>query len=134
MELGIYTFVDRTPDPVTGHTISAAQAADEFFPAYADVMTRLGEERGWPPMTRQQYDALLSPRGALIVGSPRQVIDKILFQHEVFGHHRFLAQLSVGTMPHDRILRAIELFGTEVAPVVRKEIESRAGSVTSPVR
>jgi alkanesulfonate monooxygenase SsuD/methylene tetrahydromethanopterin reductase-like flavin-dependent oxidoreductase (luciferase family) len=66
---------------------------------------------------------LRSPRGALFVGTPQEVVDKILFQHEIFGHQRFLMQISVGTMPHRNVLRAIELFGTEVAPRVRKEIE-----------
>jgi probable LLM family oxidoreductase len=99
---------------------TSRQAADDFFPGYADVMTRLGRERGWPAMTRQQYEALRSPRGALAVGSPQEVADKILAQHEIFGHQRFLAQLNVGAMPHDKLLRAIELLGTEVAPIVRR--------------
>jgi probable LLM family oxidoreductase len=104
---------------------SSQQAADEFFPSYAEMMGRIGRERGWSPMTRQQFEALRSPRGALLVGSPQEVIDKILFQHEIFGHQRFLAQLSVGPMPHDRLMRAIELFGTVVAPAVRQEIARR---------
>jgi probable LLM family oxidoreductase len=106
---------------------SSQQAADEFFPSYAEMMGRIGQERGWSRMTRQQFEALRSPRGALLVGSPQEVIDKILFQHEIFGHQRFLAQLSVGPMPHDRILRSIELFGTAVAPIVRQEIARRSG-------
>ncbi len=65
---------------------SSRQAADEFYPPYADVMTRIGRERGWPPTTRQQYEAQLTRRGALVVGSPSEVIDKILFQHEIFRH------------------------------------------------
>ncbi len=100
---------------------TSQQAADEFFPGYADVMTRIGRERGWPPTTRQQFESLRSPRGALAVGSPQQVIDKLLFEHEIFGNDRFLAQMSVGTMPHDRIMHSIELFGTQVAPIVRRE-------------
>src|SRR3954462_11775352 len=102
------------------------RAADEFFPAYAAMMTRIGRERGWPPMTRPQFDQLRSPRGALVVGSPREVAEKILFQHDLFGHDRFLAQMSVGTLPHAQAMRAIELLGTEVAPVVRAEIARRA--------
>ena len=62
------------------------------------------------------------PHGALLVGSPQQVIDKILYEYELFKHTRFLAQIGVGTMPHDKLLRAIELFGTVVAPAVRKAI------------
>ena len=72
-------------------------------------------------MNRHQFEALRSPGGALAVGSSQEVIDKILFQHELFGHQRFLAQMSVGTMPHDRIMRSIELLGTWIAPVVRRD-------------
>jgi probable LLM family oxidoreductase len=102
------------------------QAADEFFPSYAYVMTKIGRERGWPPPTREQFETLRSPRGSLLVGSPQEVIDKILFQYKIFGHQRFLAQMSVGTMPHARVMRSIELLGTKVAPVVRRETEAIA--------
>ena len=95
------------------------QAADEAFPPYAEAMSRIGRERGWPPTTRAQYDAMRAPRGALAIGSPQEVIDKILFQHALFQHDRYLAQLTVGTMPHRGVMRAIELLGTEVAPAVR---------------
>lgn len=101
------------------------QASDEFFPAYSQVMTQLGQERGWPPTTRQQFEALRNPREALAVGSPQEVIDKILFQHELFRHDRYLTQFSVGTMPHRRIMRSIELMETKVAPVVRAETARR---------
>ena len=90
------------------------------------MMNRIGRERGWPPMTREQFDALRAPRGALLVGSPQEVAEKILFQHELFGHQRFLAQMSVGPMPHDEVMRSIELLGTEVAPLVREELARRA--------
>jgi probable LLM family oxidoreductase len=115
--------VARLPVSINSHAYVAdtsQQAADEFFPPYAEAMTRIGRERGWPPTTRQHFEASRSPHGALIVGSPQEVIDKILYEHELFGHQRFLAQLSVGTMPHDRIMHAIELLGTQVAPVVRR--------------
>ena len=104
---------------------TTAHAADEFFPPYSMLMSRIGRERGWPPMSRAQFDALCGPRGALLVGSPEQVVEKILYQHQIFGHDRFLAQLTVGTMPHDRVMRAIELFGREVAPAVRSELRMR---------
>ena len=110
---------------INSHTYiadSSQQAADEFYPAYADVMSRIGRERGWQPMQRDHYEMMREPHGALLVGSPQQVIDKILYEYELFKHTRFLAQLGVGTMPHDKILRAIELFGTIVAPAVRKAI------------
>ncbi|GAC1552646.1 MAG: LLM class flavin-dependent oxidoreductase [Herpetosiphon sp.] len=113
---------------INGHAFvgdTSQQAADDFFPSYAHVMTKLGRERGWPPMTRAQFDSLRSLRGSLAVGSPEQVIEKILFQHELFGHQRFLAQMSVGTMPHAKVMHAIELMGTRVAPVVRAEVKRR---------
>ncbi|MBF6611689.1 MAG: LLM class flavin-dependent oxidoreductase [Chloroflexi bacterium] len=115
----------RLPVSINSHTYvaeSSAQARDDFFPAYATVMNRIGRERGWPSITRQQFDALCSPRGALLVGSPSEVVEKILFEHELFGHERFLAQVSVGPMPHANIMRAVELLGTEVAPAVRKAL------------
>ncbi len=96
------------------------QARDEFYPAYAEVMGRIGKERGWPPLTRDQFEASTQKEGAVLVGSPQEVIDKILYEYELFGNTRFLAQMSLGTMPHDKILRAIELLGSEVAPEVRK--------------
>jgi probable LLM family oxidoreductase len=100
------------------------RAAGEAFAPFATTMNRIGRERGWPPMTRQQFDASRTVRGANAVGSPDEVIEKILFQHRIFGHHRFLLQMTVGTLPHDKVLRSIELLGTRVAPVVRREIAS----------
>jgi alkanesulfonate monooxygenase SsuD/methylene tetrahydromethanopterin reductase-like flavin-dependent oxidoreductase (luciferase family) len=105
---------------------TSQEAANAFFPAYAEAMSRIGRERGWPPTTRQQFDASITPRGALAVGSPQQVIEKILFQHEVFRHDRYLAQLAVGTMPHRQMMRAIELMGGTVAPAVRKALGAKA--------
>lgn len=108
---------------INSHTYIAdtsQQAADEFYPPYAEVMTRIGRERGWPPTNRQQFNASISPQGALLVGSPQQVIDKILYEYELFGNTRFLAQMSIGAMPHKKILHAIELLGTKVAPAVKK--------------
>jgi probable LLM family oxidoreductase len=105
---------------------TSERAGDEFFPSYAAMMNRIGRERGWTGITRQDFDALRTPRGALVVGSPEAVVEKILFQHEIFGHQRFLAQMSVGSLPHDRVLRSIELLGTKVAPAVRDEIARRS--------
>ena len=105
---------------------TSQQASDEFFPTYAAMMNRIGRERGWPPMSRAQFEAGRSPRGALLVGSPEQVTEKILFEHELFGLDRFMAQISVGTIEHSRVMRAIELFGTEVAPAVHKELMRRS--------
>lgn len=101
-------------------------ALDAAFPPFALMMNRIGEERGWPPMSRSQFDASCTLRGANFVGSPQQIIDKILFQHELFGHSRFMLQFSVGSLPHETVMRSIELFGTEVAPAVRKAIGTRS--------
>jgi probable LLM family oxidoreductase len=126
----------RLPISINSHTYVAdgsRQASDEYFPTYAAMMNRIGRERGWAPMSREQFEMGRSPRGALLVGSPEEVAEKILFEHELFGHQRFMAQISVGTMPHDKVMRAIELFGTEVAPAVRKELARRsAGSRPGP--
>ena len=100
---------------------NSQQAADEFYPSYADVMTKIGRERGWGPMNRQQYEMMRTKDGALLVGSPQEVIDKILYTHELFKNTRFLAQMSVGSMPHKQLMRSIELLGTKVAPEVRKQ-------------
>jgi probable LLM family oxidoreductase len=119
------------PVSINSHGYAAettAQAAEEFFPSYAAMMNAIGRERGWPPIQRQDFDALRTRRGALVVGSPEDVVEKILFQHEVFGHQRFLAQMSVGTIPHAKVMHAIELLGTEVAPAVRKAIAARTKS------
>jgi probable LLM family oxidoreductase len=110
-----------------GYVAETSQAAgDEFFPPYAAMMNRIGKERGWTGLTRQDFNALRTKRGALVVGSPDEVVEKILFQHELFGHQRFMAQMSVGSLPHAEVLRSIELFGTEVAPAVRTEVARRA--------
>jgi alkanesulfonate monooxygenase SsuD/methylene tetrahydromethanopterin reductase-like flavin-dependent oxidoreductase (luciferase family) len=71
---------------------SSQRAADEFFPSYTAMMNAIGRERGWAPIGRPEFDALRAPRGALLVGSPQEVIEKILFQHEIFGHQRFLGR------------------------------------------
>ncbi len=104
---------------------SADEAMDIAFPAFKVQMDRIGRERGWPPMSREQFEASCSLKGANVVGDPQQVIDKILYQHQIFSHDRFLLQMSVGSVPHDKMLRSIELFAKEVAPAVRKKVESR---------
>lgn len=104
------------------------QAIEESFLPHKATMDRIGGERGWPPLTRGRYEAGATLQGALVAGSPDDVAAKILYQHELFGHQRFLMQISVGTMPHDRVLRSIELLGTRVAPIVRQEVARRAAS------
>ena len=101
------------------------QAIEESFPYVSEAMNRIGLERGWPPMTRADYEAAAGPRGANFVGMPEQVVDKILYQHRIFGHDRFLLQLGVGGVPHEGVLRSIELLGREVAPAVREKLANR---------
>ena len=89
-------------------------------------MDRIGRERGWAPLERPTFEAGRTLRGANFVGNPEEVVEKILFQHGIFGHQRFLIQFSVGRLPHASVMRSIELFGTEVAPAVRKDL-AKAG-------
>jgi len=103
---------------------TAERAADVLYPPYAEVMTRIGRERGWPPTTRRDFDLAIGPGGPVVVGDPEAVVEKILRLHHIFGNERFLLQLTVGPTPHEDVLRAIELFGTEVAPSVRAELGS----------
>ena len=99
---------------------SSQQAADDTFGPYKMMMDRIGRERGWPPMSRQDFEASRTLRGANFIGSPQEVIEKILFQWEIFHHDRFLMQMTVGSIPHAKIMRSIELYGTVVAPAIRK--------------
>jgi probable LLM family oxidoreductase len=98
------------------------QAAEMFFPSTQAQMTVVGRERGWPPYTREAYDAARSLRGALYVGDPEYVAEKILLLHKNLGINRFFLHVNVGTMPHREVLSAIELLGTRVAPIVHKEL------------
>lgn len=107
---------------------TSRQAADDAWPPYLDTMGRIGRERGWPPPSRDRYEAERSPRGALLVGDPQEVVDKILWEHELFRLDRFLIQFSVGSMPHAKMMRCIELFGTAVAPAVRKALDPGSGT------
>ncbi|HET8951829.1 MAG TPA: LLM class flavin-dependent oxidoreductase, partial [Solirubrobacteraceae bacterium] len=101
---------------------TSQEAVRTSFPAFKAMMDRIGRERGWPPLTRRQFDAARTLHGANFIGSPAEVTEKILHQHELFRHDRFLVQFSTGTLPHADVMRSIELFGTEVAPAVRKAL------------
>jgi alkanesulfonate monooxygenase SsuD/methylene tetrahydromethanopterin reductase-like flavin-dependent oxidoreductase (luciferase family) len=108
---------------------TAAQAADEFFPGYAKSFTEIGRERGWPPTTRAHFDAQLGPTGALLVGDPETVAEKILRVNESLGGiSRLTFQMSVAALPHVKLMRAIELLGTRVAPLVRTAFASETGA------
>lgn len=99
---------------------SNEQAAQEYYPSYAEMMTRLGRERGWGPMTRQQFEAMRAPEGSLVLGDAETVAAKILRWKEVLGVTRFELHVSVGTLPHEQVLRSIELLGTKVAAIVNE--------------
>jgi alkanesulfonate monooxygenase SsuD/methylene tetrahydromethanopterin reductase-like flavin-dependent oxidoreductase (luciferase family) len=109
--LNVHGFVGQTTQ----------QAADDFFCPQAEVMNRIGRERGWGPTSRAHFDQSRSPTGALFVGDPETVAEKIVAQHCLFGNDRFLLQMAIGVMPHAKLMKAIELYGTKVAPLVRKE-------------
>jgi probable LLM family oxidoreductase len=99
------------------------QAADDFFPGYAEAFTKIGKERGWPPVTRNQFEALRRPTGALIVSDPETVAEKVLrFNEALGGISRLSFQMSVAALRHDNLMHAIELLGTRVAPIIRKAL------------
>ena len=102
------------------HSRRDADAA--FAGSYVAVMNRIGRERGWPPSGKAEYEALASPTGPLAVGSPEEVAEKIVSLHELFRPERYLAHISIGAVSHLDVMRAIELFGTEVAPIVKREV------------
>jgi probable LLM family oxidoreductase len=95
------------------------RGADEYYNPYAIAMSTIGRERGWGPMTRQQYDMMRRPEGSLVLGDPETVAAKILRWKDVLGINRFELHISVGTLPHEKVMRSIELLGTKVAPLVR---------------
>jgi probable LLM family oxidoreductase len=98
------------------------QAADLAWPPYQLYMNRIGRERGWPPIGRSTFDAGMHPQGHLVLGSPQRVVDKILAENEYFGMSRFAMQFNVAGIDHKYMLKAIELYGTVVAPAVRKAV------------
>ena len=115
---------DRSSRPLAVHAHgyvaeTREQALREFYPSYATAMGAIGRERGWGPMTPAAFDALAAPDGSLVIGSSREVADKILAMQADLGIDRFMLHVSVGTLPHKDVLHAIELFGTEVAPLVQ---------------
>lgn len=98
------------------------KAADDFFPYYAQMMDRVGRSRGWQPMTREQFDFMRSPEGSLMVGSVEQVIEKMIYEYELFGFTRFFAQASLGFVPHEMTIKSIELFAKQVVPEVKRRL------------
>ena len=112
MEIGIHS-----------HSFVAEEsqaAADGLYPYYARQMSKIGMERGWPPYSRQQFEAGRTKEGALFVGSPNEIVDKISYMHELFGITRFVAHIDVGGAPHKDLMKTIELYGKEIAPRLKK--------------
>ncbi len=119
---------DRIPLSVNSHGFIADKsqdAVDEFYPHAEIMFNKIGKERGWGPTSRAQLETQRDLRGSDFVGSPDEIIEKILFQHEIFQHQRFLIYMGNNAIEHKKLMRAIELFGTKVAPEVRKEIARR---------
>jgi probable LLM family oxidoreductase len=119
-----------SPDRLTvgvhslGYVAETTQAAaDDFFPGYARAFTEIGKERGWPPTTRARFDAQRGPEGALLIGSPDEVVEKIIRHSEALGGvSRFTFQMNAASLPHATMMKAIEALGTKVAPELRKEL------------
>ena len=112
---------EDVPLSVHGHGYVAdsnAEAAEEYYESYAVAMSRIGRERGWGPMTRQQFDMMRAPDGSLVIGDAETVAAKILRWREILGVKRFELHISVGGLPHERVLRSIEMLGTKVAPLL----------------
>src|SRR3546814_5686460 len=117
----------QAPQPVGFHSPGYVadtdeQALDEMWPHYRDMHARIGRERGWGPLTRQQYELTAGPEGALFVGSPETVATKIARSARTLGADRFDLKYSTGTLSHEKLMRSIELYGTKVAPLVRAEL------------
>jgi probable LLM family oxidoreductase len=104
---------------------SAQEAVDEHYPLATLMMNKIGRERGWPPASQAQLEQQRLLQGSDFVGTPDEVIEKILFQHDIFKHQRFLLSMGNNAMEHRKVMHAIELYGTKVAPVVREEIAKR---------
>lgn len=117
----------KLPLAINSHvyTSESRTAANDYFQWYAPMMNKIGRERGWPPMGWDAFEARIAGDGIPWIGDPEAIAEKILREHEMFGNSRFLAQSSVGSMPHAEALKSIELLGTKVAPLVREEVARR---------
>ena len=119
------------PCVVMAHGWSATR--DDGLPGYAEAFTKIGRERGWPPTTRAHFEALRGPSGALLVSDPDTVVEKLLHFHEVLGGiARLSFQMSVAALPHAKLMHAIELLGTRVAPAIRKHLPAGAMAASDP--
>ena len=118
------------PLAINSHVFVSESASmhDDYFEYYSGTMNKIGRERGWAPMDRAGFDARIAGDGIPWIGEPEAIAEKILREHELLGNTRFLAQGSMGRMPHDVAMKSIELFGTKVAPIVREEVARRTES------
>ncbi|WP_039837825.1 LLM class flavin-dependent oxidoreductase, partial [Paenibacillus sonchi] len=113
---------------------TSQQALDEYYPYYYSYRNAISPHPGQEyRVSRRDFGRFVSPVNTLAVGSPQQIIEKILYQHELFGHNRFMTQLDIGGLPYAKVAAAIELLATEVAPVVRREIAKKNSGI-SPAR
>jgi alkanesulfonate monooxygenase SsuD/methylene tetrahydromethanopterin reductase-like flavin-dependent oxidoreductase (luciferase family) len=120
---------DKPEPPVGVHSpgyvaATDAQAREEAWPHFAAMQNRIGRERGWRPMTREQFELGAGPDGALFIGSPRTVADKIATVARGLGLSRFDLKYSLGGLPHEQLMESIRLYGTEVAPLVREQLSA----------
>ena len=98
-------------------------AIEEYYPGYAELWTKLGRERGWPPVTRRQFDALIAPRGVLVVGGPEKAAEKLINHSKALGGiDRFTFQMDNAGLTHEQLMRSIELIGTKVIPLVKEKL------------
>src|SRR5216117_4616868 len=102
---------------------TSKEAVEDFYPGFARVMTDIGKERGWAPMTRTQFDSQLTSKGAWLLGEPEEVAEKILRHSEALGGiTRVTFQMNAASLPHAKLMRAIEAIGTRVAPALKGEL------------
>lgn len=115
--------VNKMQIGIHSHAFLGEEATvDQYYHNYASQMDRIGATRGWSPYTRMQYDGGRAKEGALFIGNANEVTDKILYMHELFGITRFIAHMDVGDPTHLEMMKSIEIFGTKVAPVVKKAL------------
>jgi len=117
--------VDKMQVCINSHVFvgETSKIRDEYYPYYSAQMDRIGKSRGWAPFTKEVFENTARPEGAYFMGDPNEIIDKIIMQHEYFGHTRFTGQMDVGAPNHNLIMKSIELFGDKVAPAVRKALK-----------
>ena len=108
---------------------TSKQAADEYFPGFAKAVSDIGKERGWRPMTRRDFEAQLGPAGALMIGDPDEVAEKIVHHSDVLGGlSRVTFQMNAASLAHEKQMSSIELIGTKVAPAVRERLGAMGGA------